>query len=134
MTTHSILLPMTSLIPGAMTRIDRVNIAQSTGALTYNNGAIYIGYQNSPPDMEMFLAGSGNSPPTSVSNFNFGQGSSLCINKAFVVSGECNYLFAGSCSDPGYLNFYDLGDGQTVPTFEDAVELLTPYLVAGAIE
>lgn len=84
--------------------------------------------------MEMFLAGSGNAAPTSVGDFNFGQGSSICINKAFVVSGECNYLFAGTCSDPGYLNYFDLGDGQAVPTFEGAIALPEPYLLAGTYE
>lgn len=119
-----------------MTRIGRVAAANRVGSVLFNNGALYVGYSNTPPDADMYLAGSGHSLPTPVGTITFGQGSGggVCINKAFIVSAECNYLFAGTCSDPGYVNYFDLGDGQTLPTYEDALLFPEDYVLVGAVE
>jgi len=59
----------------------------------------------------------------------------ICIYQAFLISSECNILYASTAEDPSYINFFDMGTGQVLPTYIDAIQLsATQYGQAGAIE
>lgn len=45
--------------------------------------------------------------------------------QGFTMSTDCNVLFASTDSSPNYINFFDMGTGQALPTSID-------YLPTGA--
>lgn len=47
---------------------------------------------------------------------------------------ECNFLFVGTNSVPGYTQFFDLNTGLVLPTYKSEVNLAPTEIMAGAIE
>lgn len=124
-----------------MTYIDRMDSVGSIFGLGLNTrtGALYSGFFNdpsAPPDGQMLLAGAGNALPTVVGNITFGAapGTGIYTNKAFLINTQCNFLFACANSEPAAVNFFDLGQGSSLPVFKGNVTLPTDEGQAGAIE